>query len=80
MTVYRATRDTWVSHKGLLILEGQTVDLDPLPRVPKHDAKGQPVRGEDGKPEMVEMRIGDNFEAVEPEDKPKKAAKAGPPA
>lgn len=77
MSLYRATRDTWVSHKGLLVREGETVDLDPLPKVPKYDAKGQPVFGTDGKPEMVEMRIGDNFEPVDTDDKPKKAAAKG---
>lgn len=73
MPQYRVLRDTWISHKGFLAVEGTIVDLHPLPKVPKYE-KGQLVLGKDGKPELVEMSIGSNFEPVE-DDKPVKAKK-----
>lgn len=70
MPLYRTTRDTWISHKGLLAKAGDVVDLAPLPVVT--------VLGKDGKPEKVEMRIGDNFEPIE-DEKPVKAKKGDTP-
>lgn len=80
MAQYKVLRDTWISHRGLLAKAGEVIDMGPLPKVPKVDSRGMVVLAKDGKPELVEMRIGDNFELVPDDDKAKGKKADGAPA
>lgn len=80
---YRALRRTWISHEARMVEAGE-VFTTAFPRVPKRaeqgvvttDADGRlVVRPEDrsprkanGKPEMVDMDLGDNLELADGEE------------
>lgn len=66
MPKYIALRDTWLSHDNRLVKEGEQFETT-FPKVKLPDGK------------EVDMRLGDNLQPVEEEDKPtrkKKAAEA----